>query len=465
LGQILNIMQIRKELILKYNTAGPRYTSYPPANHFHDGITVENYQNAIVGSNTEYPRNISLYVHIPFCPRLCHFCGCTTSASRNVDLFRIYIDAVKKEINQVADLLDPERLVTQIHWGGGTPNAIPLFMVAEVMDLFRTRFTIAEHAEIAMECSPANLELDHVDLLASMGFNRLSLGIQDFDDQVLKLVNREPSKYPVPDIYKRMKKTGFKGLNLDLIYGLPGQTLQGFSRSIEKVIEISPDRLVTFSYAHVPWVKSAQKILEEIGIPSAEEKLVLMETGFGKLTDSGYMPIGMDHYAKSGDDLYKALINKKLHRNFQGYCTRETTGQVYGFGSSSISQLEGGYYQNTKSIKQYIDRIQNTGWAVDRGYQVNENEKIIRTLINEVMCNLFVDFEEIGIQYGMDAAGVKQIVAFDPGKLRPFLEDELLEINGNKIRINPDGSMVVRNIAMIFDPQLSVTQNQYSKTI
>ncbi len=457
-------MQIRKDLILKYNQPGPRYTSYPPANYF-QSLSIEDYTQALVLSNKEEPRSISLYVHIPFCPKLCHFCGCNTSGSKNEDLFRRYVDAVKMEINNVADLLDHSRKVTQIHWGGGTPNSIPMSLVKEIMDLIKERFQFDEHPEIAMECSPAYLELEHIDELAAMGFNRLSLGIQDFNKDVLKIVNRDPAKLPVEDLVGRMKKNGFEGVNLDLIYGLPGQTVENFRKSIEKVIEISPDRLVTFSYAHVPWVKKAQSALEKVGIPSGHEKLDLMEMAYGLLTDNGYVPIGMDHYAKPEDELYKALVNKKLHRNFQGYCTRETTGQVYGFGSSSIAQLDNGYYQNTKSIKGYIEGINEKGWAVERGYQVNLNEKIIRTVINEVMCNLFLDFEVVGNMYQKSAAKIKEIVSYDEKKLQGFVDDSLMEINGEQISINNDGSLVVRNIAMCFDPQLTVTENQYSKTI
>ncbi|MAE07540.1 MAG: oxygen-independent coproporphyrinogen III oxidase [Bacteroidetes bacterium] len=458
-------MQIRKDLILKYNQPGPRYTSYPPANYFHTDISAQDYKNALSRSNDEDPQNISLYVHIPFCPRLCHFCGCNTSGSKNVDVIRNYVDAVKTEINNVAELLDHKRKVSQIHWGGGTPNSIPMELVKEIMDVLKDRFNFDTNPEIAMECSPAYLELEHIDQLAEMGFNRLSLGIQDFNNEVLEIVNRDPSKFPVEELVARMKQNGFKGVNLDLIYGLPGQTIENFKESIEKVIEISPDRLVTFSYAHVPWVKKAQTVLEKVGIPDAEEKLALLEMAYGLLTENGYLPIGMDHYAKPEDELFKALVTKKLHRNFQGYCTRETTGQVYGFGSSSIAQLDNGYYQNTKSIGGYIENINKTGWAVERGYQVNKNEKIIRTVINEVMCNLFVDFDEVGIMFDMDASDIKKIVDYNPEKLVPFLDDDLMEINGEQIKINTDGSFIVRNIAMAFDPQLTVMENQYSKTI
>jgi oxygen-independent coproporphyrinogen III oxidase len=458
-------MQINKDLILKYNQPGPRYTSYPPANYFHADLTVEDYKKAIIQSNQEQPRSISLYVHIPFCPRLCHFCGCNTSGSMNEELHRNYIDAVKKEINNVADLLDVNRKVSQVHWGGGTPNAIPLTLIEEIMDLFKARFKFEDEAEIAMECSPAYLELKDIDHLADMGFNRLSLGIQDFNEEVLEIVNRDGAKLPVEDLVARMKENGFEGVNLDLIYGLPGQTVENFRESIEKVIEIGPDRLVTFSYAHVPWVKKAQSILEKVGVPDAEEKLALMDMSYDLLTENGYVPIGMDHYAKPEDQLYKALISKKLHRNFQGYCTRETTGQVYGFGTSSIDQLENGYFQNTKSLKTYIKSINETGWAFERGYRVNKEEQVIRTVINEVMCNLFVDFKAVGRMYDLEANKVKQIIAYDPIKLAPFIADNLLEIDSDQIKIHSDGSLVVRNIAMAFDPQLTIAKNQYSKTI
>jgi oxygen-independent coproporphyrinogen-3 oxidase len=440
-------MKINKDLILKYNQPGPRYTSYPPANHFHGDISVDDYKKAL-------------------CPKLCHFCGCTTAGSKNVKLYQQYVDAVKQEIRNKVEYLDRTRKVTQVHWGGGTPNAIPLSMVEEIMDLFHKYFTYTDNAEIAMECSPANVEkIEEIDELADMGFNRLSFGVQDFNEDVLKIINRDPSILPMEDIINRMKEKGFEGSNLDLVYGLPGQNVENFSESIEKVIELGPERLVTFSYAHVPWVKKAQSILERVGIPTAEEKLEMMSMSYQMLTESGYMPIGMDHYAKPEDSLYQALKTKKLHRNFQGYCTRETTGQVYGFGLSSIDQLENGYYQNAKDVKTYMSKIEESGWATEKGYMVNKDEQVTRSVINEVMCNLFVDFDEVGGQYDLSGQRVRDIVAFNEDKLRPFVQDKLVEIDGNKVSVHGDGFLVIRNIAMAFDPQLSVKENQYSKTI
>ena len=452
-------------LLQKYNKPGPRYTSYPPATFFHDGVKADHYKNMLVKSNTQHPENISLYIHIPFCKQLCHFCGCNTTCYPNEGFIEEYIEALIKEIESVSELLDKSRPLTQIHWGGGTPNSIDLAHVERVMKVLLDKFQPTAKAEIAMECNPAYLEPEHIDQLAAMGFNRLSLGIQDFNEEVLKLVNRKPSKYPVEELISRMKANKMDGVNIDLIYGLPGQTSESFEKTIEKAIEISPDRLVTFSYAHVPWVKSAQKKLEALGLPSAEEKLAMFETAYNLLTQNGYEAIGMDHYAKPGDELSVALKNKKLHRNFQGYCTQETTGQVYGFGATSISQLQGGYYQNIKSHKKYIDSIEQTGFATEKGYELTREDEIRRTVINQIMCNGFLDFDALAEELNTSVPQLKTLTGYHPEKLKPFADDGLLQIDGNRIQLLQNGFLVVRNIAMEFDPLLSQRKGQYSKTV
>jgi oxygen-independent coproporphyrinogen III oxidase len=452
-------------LLQKYNKPGPRYTSYPPATFFHDGVKADHYKNMLVKSNTQHPENISLYIHIPFCKQLCHFCGCNTTCYPNEGFIEEYIEALIKEIESVSELLDKSRPLTQIHWGGGTPNSIDLAHVQRVMKVLLDKFQPTAKAEIAMECNPAYLEPEHIDQLAAMGFNRLSLGIQDFNEEVLNLVNRRPSKYPVEELIARMKANRMDGVNIDLIYGLPGQTPASFRKTIEKTIAISPDRLVTFSYAHVPWVKTAQKKLEEIGLPVPEEKLAMFETAYNLLTQNGYEAIGMDHYAKPGDELSVALKNKKLHRNFQGYCTQETTGQVYGFGATSISQLQGGYYQNVKDTRQYIDQVNKTGFATDKGYEVSEHDIIRRTVINEIMCNGFLDFDEMAKVFKISSNELKTIVGYNDEKLQDYIKDNLLKIDGNTIKLLENGFLVVRNIAMEFDPLLSQGKGQYSKTV
>lgn len=452
-------------LLQKYNKPGPRYTSYPPATFFHDGVKADHYKNMLVKSNTQHPENISLYIHIPFCKQLCHFCGCNTTCYPSEGFIEEYIEALIKEIESVSELLDKSRPLTQIHWGGGTPNSIDLAYVQRVMKVLLDKFQPTAKAEIAMECNPAYLEPEHIDQLAAMGFNRLSLGIQDFNEEVLKLVNRKPSKYPVEELISRMKANKMDGVNIDLIYGLPGQTSESFEKTIEKAIEISPDRLVTFSYAHVPWVKAAQKILEEKGLPAAEEKLAMFETAYNLLTQNGYEAIGMDHYAKPGDELSVALKNKKLHRNFQGYCTQETTGQVYGFGATSISQLQGGYYQNVKDTRQYIDQVNKTGFATDKGYEVSEHDIIRRTVINEIMCNGFLDFDEMAKVFKISSNELKTIVGYNDKKFQDYIQDNLLKIDGNTIKLLENGFLVVRNIAMEFDPLLQEGKGMYSKTV
>jgi oxygen-independent coproporphyrinogen III oxidase len=453
------------EIIKKYNQPGPRYTSYPPATFFQTDFGNDKYAAHLTKSNSEKPENISFYLHIPFCRQLCHFCGCNTTLFQGDTLVQKYIGAVIKEIDHVKKFLDKNRKVSQIHWGGGTPNSIPLEYVEEIMDVLKKGFEFTENAEIAMECNPAYLEFDDIDRLSEMGFNRLSIGIQDFNPEILKAVNRLPSKHPVKDLVSHMKTIGFKGLNLDLIYGLPNQTIDNFKESIQKAIEISPDRLVTFSYAHVPWVKPAQKILEEIGLPGPDEKLAMFDAAHQLLIKAGYVSVGMDHYAKPGDELSIALRNKALHRNFQGYCTRETTGQVYGFGATSISQLSGAYIQNSKLVNNYIENINKNGLAVERGYELSFEDIVRREVISEIMCNGYLSFNEFARRFNISDKDLKKIVDFSEEKLSSFISDGLAIYENGVLTLLENGFYVVRNIAMAFDPLLKVSDAQYSKTV
>ncbi len=458
-------MRVSKELMEKYNTPGPRYTSYPPANFFAAKYDTEQFKKDLISSNDNGDKNISLYIHIPYCPKICHFCGCNTVLIKQKDVIERYINAVIKEIKTYSALISKDRKVTQIHWGGGTPNSISMKFVKQIMDCINEEFILIHNPEIAMECSPAYMDFQQVDELVAMGFNRLSLGIQDFDEEILMIVNRKPSKLPVNELVNKIKEAGINSVNLDFIYGLPGQTTNSFNETIKKAIEISPERLVTFSYAHVPWVKEQQKKLEEIGLPSPEDKLNMFLSSLDLLTENGYKSIGMDHYAKKGDELYKAYETKNLHRNFQGYCTKETTGQVYAFGTSSISQLWGAYSQNEKDVSKYIEMVEDTGFAVSRGYKLSEEEMICREVINEIMCNGLLDMKSLASQYAISVEELKQIITFSKSKLKDLEEDGLITITDDNIEVSEIGRLFVRNIAMVFDPKLSVEKNQYSKTI
>jgi oxygen-independent coproporphyrinogen III oxidase len=458
-------MKISHEFLNKYNVSGPRYTSYPPANYFTTAFTAFDYKTQIKASKSQTPENISLYFHVPFCPQQCHFCGCTTVIAQKKSIVERYIEAVKVEINNVSALLDLRRKVTQIHWGGGTPNSISMSYIREIMDHVKGIFTLDPKAEIAMECSPAYLDYIHIDQLAEMGFNRMSLGIQDFREDVLLAVNRKGSKHPVKDIVDYLRTKGFHGINLDFIYGLPLQTVDSFAQTLRQAIEIRPDRIVTFSYAHVPWVKSAQQQLEKIGLPTADEKMSMLINTIHQMEKAGYISIGIDHFALPNDELAQAFKHKKLHRNFQGYCTLETTGQVYGFGASSISQLWGAYAQNIKDFMPYMKAIEETGFAIERGYALSREEQIVRTVINSIMCNGLLVFEEIADQFEISVDELKQLLLFEPIKFLDFILDDLMFINNKEIKLHDNGLMFARNIAMALDPALQKGDNIYSKTV
>lgn len=459
-------MKIPEKLIEKYNIPVPRYTSYPPANFFHQEFGEEEYVAAIEASNSGWPGNISIYIHIPFCSKMCHFCGCNTHFTRDKDKMRTYVDAVKKEIILVKRMLDSSRKVSQVHWGGGTPNSLPVEMIREIMDVIHENFSFIDNPEVAIECHPAMLDEKYTEQLVLAGFNRFSLGVQDFKQDVLDNVNRDAPSVPVKEIVGWIRSFENTAVNLDFIYGLPFQDVKSFSQTIEKAVDISPDRLVTFSYAHVPWIKKAQKILELRGLPEANEKLSMFEKGYRILTQGGYTPIGLDHFAKEDDELSVALKNRKLHRNFQGYCTRDTTGQVYAFGATGISQLENVYAQNGKDTNTYVEKINKGEFNIEKGYQLNHAEKIVRHVITEIMCNEFVSFDETAHFFGITASEVKETLQFEEDQFTGFVDDGLLQMEtGGIIKVTSTGRFFIRNIASKFDPNLKSQAKRFSKAL
>ena len=455
----------KKELLIKYNESGPRYTSYPPATFFDSKFSNSDHERHVVESNNENPSNISIYIHIPFCPQICHFCGCTTESGYTKPFLERYVDAVIKEINHVAKKIDKKRKVTQVHWGGGTPNAISYRYIEKITNKLYDEFEFASSYEMAIECNPAHLEFRHIELLKKFGFNRISLGIQDFRDDVLEAINRKPSKHKIEDIVSKIKSEGFTGTNIDLVYGLPLQTVSSFKKTVERAIELKTERLVTFSYAHVPSVLPRQKILEKIGFPNSNDKASMYEDSYKKFLSSGYISIGMDHYSLPEDEFAIALKNKNLHRNFQGYCTRETTGQVYAFGASAISQLSSAYSQNIKNAAQYIKAIETNNLAIFRGYSVTKEQKVIRDVINNLMCNYYVDFNDIAVNNEISINKLYDIIDFSYENFDEFVNDGILEINNNKINVYENGRLFTRNIAMKFDPLVKKNIGTYSKTI
>lgn len=459
-------MTIPGQLLKKYNVPVPRYTSYPPANHFKEGFTVDNYIELLKASNKGKPEHIALYIHIPFCRKICFYCGCNACSIGKGKDVAPYINALKKEINEVSQFIDRKRLVSQIHYGGGTPNAIDAHLITELNEFLFSTFNFINDPEIAIECNPAYLDEQYIHNLLNAKFNRFSLGVQDFNTDVLKKVNRTPSAIPIDKLIKIIKRDKRDiTVNLDFIYGLPGQTLEGFIDTIHKAIKVKPDRLVTFSYAHVPWLKTHQQKLEKLGLPDPNLKLQFFLTAYGLLTKNGYESIGLDHYVLPGDELYKALKNNSLHRNFQGYCTKRTTGQVYAFGASSISQLENGYVQNTKDINEYISSLNKETLPVQKGYILSDKQKYIREVITELMCNKRVNWDEISTTMGITAEELRQYVQYNEETMRGFYDDGLLKMNRKGFVISEKGRLFIRNIAASLDPGYQQKDKKYSKSV
>lgn len=458
-------MKPTKELLDKYNVPVPRYTSYPPANYFKDSSDQAEIKKAVFQSNEDDPQNISIYIHIPFCAKLCYYCGCNTHISRDEQLIKSYIESLKEEIRLVSGMLKKSRKVSQIHWGGGTPNYLPSDTIKEIMQLIRDSFNFIVKPEIAIECHPYHLTYDYIDLLIEMGFNRMSLGIQDFNDLVMKTINREQSQIPIPDMVQYIRSKSDISINLDFIYGLPYQNEVTFTDTIEKAIAVNPDRLVTFSYAHVPWVKKTQLTLEQYNLPDADQKLALFQKGSALLKDAGYVPIGLDHFAKQDDELNIALEAKSLHRNFQGYCTRETTGQVYAFGVSGISQLESAYLQSTKDIKVYQELIAKGQLPIEKVYFLNEEEKIIRAVINSLMCNFYLSWNTLSQQFSTSIPELHRVIGFNKHLLNNFIDEKMIYVTEDEIVVTELGKFFIRNIAASFDPKMNNTKMNFSKAL
>jgi oxygen-independent coproporphyrinogen-3 oxidase len=459
-------MQVKKELLEKYNVPVPRYTSYPPANYFTGDFNKEDYILQIKESNLEDPKLIAFYIHIPFCAQICHYCGCNAIKMQDAEAIKEYVEALKSEIKMLAQYIDKGRQVSQIHYGGGTPNAIKAEYLKAINDEIFKEFEVVDHPEVAIECNPALLNYTYLDMLFDAGFNRFSFGIQDFNEEVLRDVNRRPSAIPVNELIAYVKNRDHSmAVNLDFIYGLPGQHVEGFKKTIEKAIQARPDRLVTFSYAHVPWLKENQRILEDKGLPTADEKMDMFMAAYHLLLDAGYVSIGLDHYALPEDELSLALKKHQLHRNFQGYCTRKTTGQVYALGVSGISQLTSAYAQNTKDIALYKKSILNQEFPIEKGLKVSKEQKVIRMVINELMCNKIVVWSIIAANSKLDVKEVKDIVKYNEATLQDFHKDELIEYNKQEIRVTELGSLFIRNIAASFDPDLKSENKLYSKSL
>ncbi len=457
-------MNINLDLLKKYDVPGPRYTSYPPAPHFHEQFTSEDYLNEIVKTNYgEALRDLSLYFHIPYCDTLCYFCGCNMIVTRNHDRMREYIKYLKNEIDLLRQYLNPDRKVAQLHWGGGTPTSLSPEEINSLISYINNSFEFRDNAEVGCEIDPRGLTKEHLMALREGGFNRISMGVQDFNEKVQKYVNRIQPEEMTRQVVEWVRELGFQSINLDLMYGLPFQTIETFEETLDKVLKLSPDRIAVFNYAHVPWMKKHQALIHPEDLPSPQEKLNILKLTIEKLTSNGYVFIGMDHFAKPDDELAIALKEKKLYRNFQGYSTNAGC-DLYAFGITSISQLENVYAQNVKTEKEYFHSLDNERLPIFRGYRLNDDDQIRRTVIMRLMCDFELNFNEIENKYNID---FRNYFHKSLENLKEMSSDGLVEILPDKIKVTEMGRLLIRNIAMKFDGFIERKQDEmkYSRTI
>ncbi|QQS36244.1 MAG: oxygen-independent coproporphyrinogen III oxidase [Ignavibacteriales bacterium] len=448
----------------KYDKPGPRYTSYPTAPHFNEKFTHENFLDEIIKTN--YGDNLpdlSLYYHLPYCDTLCYFCGCNMLITRNRDRIKEYIKYVQKEIDMLRTYILPDRKVSQLHWGGGTPTHLNPDEINDLASYINQSFQFKENSENGCEIDPRELKREHLEALRNNGFNRISMGVQDFNEKVQKAVNRIQPENITRQTVQWVRELGFSSINLDLIYGLPFQSVESFEVTVDKIIDISPDRIAVFNYAHVPWMKKHMALIHPEDIPAAEIKLNIMKMTMEKLVAAGYVLIGMDHFAKPDDELAIALREKKLYRNFQGYSTN-AGADLYSMGITSISQLKNVYAQNFKTEKEYYTALDNETLPVAKGYYLSEDDHIRRYVITKLMCDFELNFSDVEKEFKID---FKKYFAYGLNNLKEMEADDLLTTNDKGIKVHDMGKILIRNIAINFDAYIERKEDttKYSRTV
>jgi len=455
------MLSVDIEQVKKYNVPGPRYTSYPPAVHLKSALSEELVLERIRAGNASR-RDLSLYFHLPFCRTMCWYCGCNTVITKNQSQSARYVGYLARELKLMSRVVNRARKVTQIHFGGGTPTFLLPEELREVGRLVRAHFDFANDIEASVEIDPRRITRDHVAALRDAGFNRVSLGVQDFDRQVQAAVNRIQPYEDTREVVEWLRAEGFGSLSIDLIYGLPFQSEVSFRKTLDLVPSLDPDRLALFSYAHVPWIKPAQRILKAETLPSPEVKFAILKLGVETLTRGGYVYIGMDHFAKKGNELDIAQRQGKLQRNFQGYSTR-AGADILGFGNSSISQTADMYWQNEKDLNHYYARLDEGKLPIANGYVLNKNDQIRREVIMRIMCDMKLDFHLISARLGIEFENYFQL---ELAALRALEADGLIAFIDNGFETTDLGRLLIRNVAMCFDGYATAKmEGLYSQTI
>ena len=445
------------ELIRKYNINGPRYTSYPTALALHTNFDRRQMRQAINNCQDD----MSLYLHIPFCHKLCYYCGCNKIVTRHQHKADQYLDAMETEMQHYAPLLSNKR-IRQVHLGGGTPTFLTETQLSRLLALIHKYFTVNTNAEISIEIDPRSCSDAKLRYLRELGFNRVSFGVQDLDDKVQIAINRVQDTDLIRHQVALCRELGFSSVNLDLIYGLPFQQPDSFASTLSEIIRLNPDRISLFSYAHLPERFAAQRKISDDSLPDAATKLQLQTMGIRAFVDAGYQFIGMDHFAKPDDALAKAQQSGNLQRNFQGYTTAGQNALI-GIGVSSISQVNGVLWQNHKTLAEYYQPLALQQLPVERGFCLNEDDKMRSALISQLICHFELDIDAFTKAWGLPAFW--QYFANALTLLQPFMEDGLVEVYAGKIVVTRQGRLWVRSICACFDAYLQQGQQRYSKVV
>ncbi len=446
------------DLATRYDLRVPRYTSYPTAPHFSEAVDADRYGRWLEGLDAGL--DLSLYFHIPFCDTLCWFCGCHTKIIRNYNPVKKYLGVLLKEIDLVSERIRGAARATHLHWGGGSPTILTGADWQRISERIRSRFQVSESAEIAVEMDPRDVSEDYVRDLAEAGVNRVSIGVQDFHPEVQKAINRIQSFEVTKRLADWLAKYGIHRLNLDLMYGLPHQTVERVEAMVEQALQLEPQRVALFGYAHVPWMKAHQKLIDEAALPDTQARWEQASAAARLLAEAGYVAVGLDHFARPDDSLAKALRDGRLHRNFQGYTVDESPVLI-GFGASAIGSLPQGYVQNTVEIDAYQDIVEDGRLAVARGIELSDDDRLRADIIERLMCDLAVDLDAIANKHGFGAAD------FGPElvRLAPLVEDGIIAIEGGRISVSGAGRPFVRLVAAAFDIYLQSGKGRHSKAV
>ena len=452
-------VRISPELLGKYNQPAPRYTSYPTAPEWDDSFGEAELREAFQQANgRRTPAPVSLYFHIPFCESLCLYCGCNVVINKKHEGAVSYLEHLKREIEWVGAEVSSDRSVEQIHWGGGTPTYLSPDQIETTFGQIESRFSISKTAEIGVEADPRVTTRDHLRTMRRLGFNRISMGIQDFDPLVQKTVNRVQSFEDTRALLDFSRGLGFESINVDLIYGLPHQTSDSFSGTLDKIIDVEPDRVAVFSYAHVPWMKKQQGSFAK-HLPDGAEKFRIFSRAIEKLTAAGYRYIGMDHFARPDDEICRAQDARTLHRNFQGYTTRRGC-ELYGIGVSSISGLDDVYAQNWRDLPGYYGAIDSGRWPTMRGVRVSAEDKLRRSVINRILCHCVVVKSEVEEEFGVE---FDEFFAPELHRLTEMERDGLVNLEKDRIDVAGLGRIFIRNVAMAFDAYVAQPRGERTR--